>query len=139
MGTSYMLHKDSLGYLFSSIFGAAVNVSLNLLLIPQWGIHGAAFATGLSFFGMFLFRLYHTGKYLRYRIFSGEFISGCAVMITVSLLAYTDGYAGLAVQLLLLLFYAAAKGFFGQQESRFINKVCDCFHSITNFRAYIIY
>ena len=106
MGTSYMLHKDSLGYLFSSIFGAAVNVSLNLLLIPQWGIHGAAFATGLSFFGMFLFRLYHTGKYLRYRIFSGEFISGCAVMITVSLLAYTDGYAGLAVQLLLLFFYA---------------------------------
>ena len=106
MGTSYMLHKDSLGYLFSSLFGAAVNAGLNLLLIPQWGIHGAAFATGLSFFGMFLFRLYHTGKYLRYRIFSGEFISGCAVMITVSLLAYTDGYAGLAVQLLLLLFYA---------------------------------
>ena len=90
------------------MFGAAVNVSLNLLLIPQWGIHGAAFATCMSFIGMFLFRLYHTGKYLRYRIFSGEFISGCAVMITVSLLAYTDGYAGLTVQLLLLFLYTAA-------------------------------
>ena len=29
-------------------------------------------------------------------------------MITVSLLAYTDGYAGLAVQLLLLFLYTAA-------------------------------
>ena len=105
MGTSYMLHKDSMGYLFSSMFGATVNIGLNLLLIPQCGIHGAAFATCLSFFVMFLFRLYHTRKYLRYRIFSGVFNFGCTVMITVSFLAYVEGYLALIIQLLFLFFY----------------------------------
>ena len=42
MATSYTVHKDSFGYLFSGSFGAAFNILLNFILIPVIGVYGAA-------------------------------------------------------------------------------------------------
>lgn len=41
--------------MFASIFGAAVNVLLNLYLIPIYGINGSAFATLISYFTIPIF------------------------------------------------------------------------------------
>ncbi len=34
---------------FRSVFGAVINVCLNLFFIPKWGINGAAYATVISY------------------------------------------------------------------------------------------
>ncbi|MFR7900915.1 MAG: polysaccharide biosynthesis C-terminal domain-containing protein [Ruminococcus sp.] len=54
MATSYTVHKDSFGYLFSATFGALLNVILNFLLIPIIGVYGAAFATCVSYIAVFI-------------------------------------------------------------------------------------
>lgn len=49
MATSYTVHKDSFGYLFSGSFGAVFNILLNFILIPVIGVYGAALATCISY------------------------------------------------------------------------------------------
>ena len=66
MATSYTVHKDSFGYLFSGMFGAIFNIVMNLALIPLIGVYGAAIATCISYMLVFVFRLFHTRKYIRY-------------------------------------------------------------------------
>lgn len=68
MATSYTVHKDSFGYLFSGMFGAIFNIVMNLALIPLIGVYGAAIATCISYMLVFVFRLFHTRKYIRYNI-----------------------------------------------------------------------
>ena len=48
MSSSYVVHKDSFGFLFSGTFGAVINIVLNFILIPHIGTMGAAIATCLS-------------------------------------------------------------------------------------------
>jgi len=46
------------------LLAAVLNVLLNLLLIPRWGINGAALATTASYFLMLIFSTYKTPNYL---------------------------------------------------------------------------
>ncbi|HIK00163.1 TPA: polysaccharide biosynthesis C-terminal domain-containing protein [archaeon] len=46
------------GFVF--LFGGILNIGLNILLIPPYGMHGAAIATVLSYLLMFLLTLYKT-------------------------------------------------------------------------------
>ena len=66
MATSYTVHKDSFGYLFSGTFGAILNIVLNFILIPNCGVYGAAIATCISYIAVFIFRVFHTKKYMHY-------------------------------------------------------------------------
>ena len=50
LSTSYTVNKDSKGFLISGSIGAVINIALNALLIPIFGVHGAAFATCISYF-----------------------------------------------------------------------------------------
>lgn len=130
IATSYMIHKDSWGVLFSSMGGAIVNIVLNLLLIPLWGLHGAAFATCSGFFFMCLFRLFGTRKYMRYRMFSGEFIIGCMFMIISSFLSYYDGHMGFVIQVLILLLFAIiGKNFWSSITASILRRASTCNHS----------
>ena len=45
LGSVYMLEKQSVKSLLTTIAGAGANVLFNLLLIPRWGVNGAAAAT----------------------------------------------------------------------------------------------
>ena len=74
MATSYTVHKDSFGYLFSATFGAVLNIVLNFLLIPIIHVYGAAFATCISYIAVFAFRLIHTKKYIKYNIKNKELL-----------------------------------------------------------------
>lgn len=90
MATSYTVHKDSLGYLLSGMFGAVLNIILNFVLIPFIGVYGAAIATCVSYISVFLFRYFHTKKYLRYDIKHKEFFLGVILLLLVSLLNYIE-------------------------------------------------
>lgn len=64
LSTSYTVHKDSRGFLISGSLGAALNIILNAVMIPALGISGAALATLLSYFTVFVYRIIDTSKYL---------------------------------------------------------------------------
>ena len=51
--------------MFTMIAGAAINVVLNFILVPIFQVNGAAFATFLSYFCVFLIRATTTQKYIR--------------------------------------------------------------------------
>lgn len=104
MATSYTVHKDSAGYLCSATFGALLNVAMNFMLIPHFGIYGAALATCISYIAVFIFRLFHTRKYLHYNLINIEFILGTIILIVVALLMYVDNIYGFVLQLSLLAF-----------------------------------
>ena len=65
LSTSYTVNKDTRGFLISGIIGAGINIILNWLWIPRIGVSGAALATCLSYFAVFLYRSIDTRKYIK--------------------------------------------------------------------------
>ena len=103
MATSYTVHKDSFGYLFSATFGALLNVILNFLLIPIIGVYGAAFATCVSYIAVFIFRLIHTQKYIKYDVNNKEFVGGSILLMVSALVLFVDSFAGFLMQVVVLI------------------------------------
>lgn len=103
VASSYTVHKDSFGYLFSGMFGAFFNIALNCLLIPFIGIYGAAIATCTSYIAVFVFRAFHTRKYIRYHILDKSFISGSILLLMSLLLIFMDTIVGVMLQVVLVV------------------------------------
>lgn len=102
MATSYTVHKDSFGYLFSGMFGAIFNIVMNFVLIPLIDVYGAAIATCISYILVFVFRLFHTRKYIQYKIKNKEFIAGSMILILSSVLMFIDSWYGFVLQCVFL-------------------------------------
>lgn len=56
LGDIYLVEKRSVSTLLTTVIGAVLNIFLNYLLIPSYGPNGAAFATCVSYFAVFLVR-----------------------------------------------------------------------------------
>ena len=65
LSSIYMVEKKSVSTLLTKMLGAGINIVLNIWWIPAYGVYGAAFATLLSYFVMFVVRALHTRKYVR--------------------------------------------------------------------------
>ena len=90
IATSYTVHKDSMGFLISGTVGAIINLILNFILIPMMGVSGAAFATCISYFGVFAYRIKDTQKYIKLRVFKRKQICGYALLILSAMTCYLD-------------------------------------------------
>lgn len=64
LGTVYVVEKQSTSTLWTSCLGAGMNIVGNILLIPVWGVHGAAVSTALSYMLTFLIRAVHTRRFI---------------------------------------------------------------------------
>ncbi len=107
LATSYTVNKDSKGFLFSGSFGAIINVVLNFILIPNWGVHGAAFATCISHILVFIYRFIDTRKYLIINVFRPVYVAGYVLLLITALsmaIQYQWGYAILFVEFIAILF-----------------------------------
>ncbi|RAO99455.1 hypothetical protein PW5551_03825 [Petrotoga sp. 9PW.55.5.1] len=67
-GTNYTASKKTKGAFTTSVYGAIVNVGINLLLIPIWGIQAAAFSTMLAYLTMWFMRVFDTKKFVKIKI-----------------------------------------------------------------------
>ena len=65
VGCNFSATKESKYYFYSSVWGAIIAIIFNIILIPFWGIWGAAITSLLSFIMMTLSRLYYSWKYAR--------------------------------------------------------------------------
>lgn len=103
MATCYTVHKDSFGYLFSGTFGAIFNIAMNFALIPLIGVYGAAIATCISYILVFVFRLFHTRKYIRYSVRNKEFFVGSVILFVSAGVMFVDNWIGFLMQCVFLM------------------------------------
>ncbi len=97
LSTSYTVNKDSKGFLISGTTGAVINIILNAILIPIIGVHGAAFASCVSYIFVFLYRVKDTKKYIVINVFRKEYVLGYALLIITAASMYIDSSVGMAV------------------------------------------
>lgn len=60
LGSIYVVEKRSKSTLWTTLLGAGVNLVGNILVIPLWGVQGAALSTAFSYGLVFLIRAVHT-------------------------------------------------------------------------------
>lgn len=103
MSTSYTVHKDSKGFLISGLFGAGCNIILNFLMISYIGVYGAALSTCISYIAVFIFRVFNTKKYMRYRVLTKEFVIGSIALMCSGFLIYNNSIIAQIAQIIILL------------------------------------
>lgn len=89
LGSVYMVEKRSLLSLGTTVVGAVVNVVLNLLLIPGYGPNGAAFATLVSYFVVFILRGINATTHIKMRWNIGNLVlNGILLMAECMLMVF---------------------------------------------------
>lgn len=90
IGGFFTAVKDSKLFALSTVIGAVTNIILNLIFIPIFGALGAAVATSISYFEVFLVRLVQSKKYIKLQIDLVRDITSYALIViqAVMLLAF---------------------------------------------------
>lgn len=107
MGSIYLVEKKSGLYFWTSLFGALVNIALNLVLIPSpLGVQGAAIATLCSYIVMFLVRVVSARRMIPLQMHAKKLILGTVLVLIQSAIMVMQLPGWLIVQILcpLLLF-----------------------------------
>lgn len=68
LGGIFSAVKDSKMFGKSTIVGAVVNIILDVILVYAWGSIGAAIATAISYFVVWIMRFVHVKKYINFKI-----------------------------------------------------------------------
>lgn len=68
IGASYIAMKETKGVLKTSLLGGISNIILNLILIPSIGLNGAAIATMISFFLVWIIRVYDIKDFIKIKV-----------------------------------------------------------------------
>lgn len=65
LGSIYFVEKKSNLSLVTTFMGALINIILNFILIPRYGVNGAGFATFISYASVFIIRAANTRKFIK--------------------------------------------------------------------------
>ncbi len=109
LGSINLAHKDSKSMGIATFSGAALNVILNVILIPKTGAMGAAIATAVSYFTMYFAALLITRKHVKiHSNFVRDYLAYAVLIVQSVLMINGKGtrlylYASLAVLLLLFM------------------------------------
>ena len=112
------------------LVAALVNIGLNFLLVPQWGMLGAAFATMLSYIVWNCLKAYYSAKFYDLHFEVGRLLHitviGCG-LYGLSLLVASSGTIGIDVALKFLCFLGYplilwGTGFFSDGEKEYLLK-----------------
>lgn len=94
LGSVYIAEKKTKRSFATSLAAGIINIILNFLLIPRFGIYGAAGATFAAYFAVFFFRLFDTAKIIRYRFSMPKIIVNTVLMVVM---AAVNQFSGLWV------------------------------------------
>lgn len=92
LSNEYTAHKDSKGFLYSSLLGAIVNVTLNYIFIPKIGVLGASLATCISYVIVFIFRVFNTKKYVEIAYNNPKLIIDWCLLLASAFIVYLPGH-----------------------------------------------
>lgn len=86
MGSVYVVKKKSMSSFWTAMAGAGINLLLNGLLIPTGlGVQGAAIATFVSYFIVFLLRAKDARRLIPFRLYKKRLLLGCLLLCLQSL------------------------------------------------------
>jgi len=63
-GSNFSASRESKYYFYSSVWGAVAAVVMNFILIPLWGLYGAAISVVISYLAMSVSRIAYSWKYV---------------------------------------------------------------------------
>lgn len=107
-GTVYVVTKQSGISFITAMAGAVINIVLNLLLIPSpLGVQGAAIATFLSYFAVFLIRAVNSRKYIPFKLYGGHIAVNTALITVQIVFSVLELPFWIPVQALCLILLAA--------------------------------
>lgn len=108
LSSIYTVSRHTQNSFWTSLVAAVLNLLLNALLIPKFGVHGAIAATFVSYFICYLIRIVDTQQYISFRIAHGRFLINllilfamCEVILHVK--AMTALWLGLGLVIITLL------------------------------------
>lgn len=85
MGSVYVVEKRSKNSFLTAMLGAVLNIILNFLLIPTaLGVQGAAIATFISYFAIFIIRAINVQKYIPFKLYMPQVLLNTAVILLQS-------------------------------------------------------
>ena len=67
LSSVYNVRKKSVNSMLTSLVAAVINIILNFVLIPKYGVYGAAIATAASYFACFAVRIFDARCYIPFR------------------------------------------------------------------------
>ena len=93
-GSVYVVKKKSVISFATAALGAAINIALNLLLIPsKLGVQGAALATVLSYLICFFVRAINSRKYVPYNLyFTHTILNTIIIFIQTAIMIFEVKY-----------------------------------------------
>ncbi|MCI1859005.1 MAG: polysaccharide biosynthesis C-terminal domain-containing protein [Sporolactobacillus sp.] len=118
LGTNYIAAKNTIGIFRTSIYGAAVNVGINVLLLPIMGTLGASISTMLSFLVIWLFRIAGTRSFITINIDIKKLIGNLSLIALQIVLLYINPPADALWQFVLFLLLL----FINQKEIKLLYK-----------------
>jgi O-antigen/teichoic acid export membrane protein len=101
LGSVYFTVKRTSMSLYTALLGAVVNVGLNFLMIPEWGLGwgamGASIATFASYFVVYAVRALTMKRFLPFRMYHGKLLINTALLGAIAALMTYYGYDQSAV------------------------------------------
>lgn len=110
LSSIYNVRKKSVNSMVTSFVAAAVNITLDILLIPRFGVYGAAFATMTAYFACFMVRVFDTRSYVKFGISWFKMIINTTVIVYMAAVAITEP-RGTYLQLITLFISVAVFNF----------------------------
>lgn len=104
-GSFYIASKNMKTYLGSAIIGAVINIALNFVLIHSVGTIGAAIATAVSYFAVFLVRSLGICKTVQIKVWNYQVVTGMACLLIALFAAYLPSGLAWGVGLINLMVY----------------------------------
>lgn len=74
LGGIYAAAKKTVNTFVTSMFAGVINIILNIIMIPRFGINGASLATLISYMAVFIFRLLDIQRICKFKYLPGKII-----------------------------------------------------------------
>ncbi|MGR9522913.1 oligosaccharide flippase family protein [Priestia megaterium] len=103
LGTNYIALKNTAGVFRTSIIGAIINATLNVLLIPLMGINGASISTMLSFAIIWILRIIETRHFVQIKLNLKHFILTLFVLLVQIYTLYKNISYEYIIQIILFI------------------------------------
>lgn len=109
VGTNYSVKKETTGALKTTLAGAIVNIILNFILVKMVGMSGAAMATMVSYFVVWIYRVHDTKDFVSIKCDWGKLAISLVLLIIQAFLISKAweffAYSGATVLLCIVILY----------------------------------
>lgn len=111
LGSVYFVAKKSVLSFLTAMLGAVINVVLNLILIPKYEAQGAAIATLVSYFVVYILRAINTRRHLPFRQYPLQVMLNTLIVgaQTVAMIFRVPGWLWVQIGAIMLIFLINAK------------------------------